>query len=99
MTFCNQTKHIVFDVQYSTIKNNLTNKHHTESCEVKQNSSCRRADVVRVDDFKYLGLYIDSRLKWIFRINCIMSVIRIYFFVLRNSRDTYDKSYLRILYI
>lgn len=51
-----------------------------------------------VKSFNYLGLQIDSRLKWQDHINHVIKKITPYIFILRRLRNIFNKPVLKIIY-
>jgi len=53
-------------------------------------------DLQKVDNVKYLGLHMDSHLKWKIHIHYVISIIIKYFCIIGNIRDLFDIQNLRV---
>ena len=80
-----KTKFMIF-----TYKSNLI----TDNINIKFNDF----NIARVENFKLLGIYIDSRLKFNFHIGQIISKINIYSSIAKRIKKFLNKITLKILY-
>lgn len=96
----NKTKHIIFNIQNVNhdIQWNL-NIQNTSNPNSNLDNNCTSINIDRVYSIKYLGIYIDSQLKWNIHINYITNLIRKFFYVFRDLRYILYKHQLRIIYI
>lgn len=72
---------------------------NTEPCLANNKLNCACVCIENVNCIKYLGLYIDSRLKWKNQIEHLISLSRKLYYIFRNLRSILDKMQLRIVYI
>ena len=91
----NKTKYIHFSLRQSYLNLNL--KYHKVSCSSRA-SDCHCHTIQPVDNIKYLGLYIDSNLKWKTHINELGKKLRYALFKFYHLKNKISSSFLRTLY-
>lgn len=84
-----KTNYIHFGIQNSIDLNNCKVITHTNSCIISNNkyNACNYIGLNRVYSTKYVGLYIDSNLKWDVHINYIKKIFKKIFYLYKSLRS------------
>ena len=90
-----KTKYIHFSLRHSDLNLNL--KYHSSSC-IRTNQNCPCHSLESVKCIKYLGLNIDSNLKWKSHINDLAKKLRFILIKLYHLNHKVNLSFLRTLY-
>lgn len=80
----NKTKHVIFNIKHINIDCNLKLIDHSLLCLETNDPNCSCKIIEKVVCIKYLGLYIDSKLKWNNQINYLTQQLRKFFYVFQN---------------
>lgn len=91
----NKTKYIHFSLRHSEL--NINFKYHSSSCN-RTNQNCHCHTLESVNCIKYLGLYIDSNLKWKSHINDLGKKLRFILIKLYHLKHKVNVTFLRTLY-
>lgn len=70
--------------------------YHNDNCNDDLSCACQELECV--DSIKYLGLHIDSNLKWKSHINSISNTMRFYLYKFYHLKHLVDKKFLKQLY-
>lgn len=91
----NKTKYITFSLTSDGQPLKATFNIKSHKC-LNPTVSCTCPYLIRTDNLKYLGVYIDQLLNWNTHINCLTSRIRKLIFVLKNSRSSATSKTLKL---
>jgi len=62
---------------------------HSKLCISQQFINCTCKAIDKEHNIKYFGLNIDCQLKWKAHIDDLISIVRQFYFVIRNTRDIF----------
>lgn len=94
-----KTKFMCFSLYGKNIPNFKKLKIHKYSCLLKNNANCQCKEKLEQTSYtKYLGLYIDSNLKWNIHIENLNTKIRKLTYKFYQLRNIMSKQILRLLY-
>lgn len=91
----NKTKYIHFSLRKSEVNLNL--KYHSSSCN-KTNHNCQCHILQSVESIKYLGLNIDSNLKWKTHVNDLGKKLRFILVKMYHLKNIVHLNFLKKLY-
>lgn len=90
-----KTKFLVFNLQNSIFRD-LSLIYHLDTCNIDSNCQCNTLE--RVNSIKYLGVFIDSNLKWRTHISSVVKKLRFLLFRFRHLRYSTNNNFLLQLY-
>lgn len=90
-----KTKFLIFNLHNSSVCD-LSLIYHLDSCNIDSNCQCDTLD--RVNSIKYLGVAIDSNLKWKTHISSVVKKLRFLLFRFRHLRYSTSSKFLLQLY-
>jgi hypothetical protein len=96
MVMSPKTKYIIFNLRKNIVLESLL-KYHQTNCTFELNR-CRCLDLEQVDEIKYLGLWVDSRLSWKKHVSYLKSKLVNYIRIFYMLRTVCYPDLLRSMY-